>query len=201
MKKKAIAMMLALALVMTAVAFATEEGTGQETEQEVTEKTVTEAQDVIPVYGFLGVDAEVIVPDPMRPETEIYMEVPMRLLFAAFEGDNGAISSPYYAITNLSTVSDVRIEIESFVQCNAEEVPLEEQLTLKLLTETGEDLVTGLFPSEGAQEQALVERLPKWDEETEANQFLFMVGGTWDGEFHYGLQPVFDMTLRFSGAE
>jgi len=197
MKKKAIAIILTLALIMTTWTFAAEEKPEQEQEQQA----VTEETGIVPVYGYLGTDTTVIVPEPDDSATEIYVEIPMKLLFAAFESDGGAISSPTYTITNLSTANDVRVEIESFAQRNEADVPLEGQLSLKLVTEEGEDLVTGLFPSEGLLNEALAERLARQGEETEDSQLLFMVGGTWDGPLDRELQPVFDMTLRFTGVE
>ena len=197
MKKKAIAIILTLALIMTTWTFAAEEKPEQEQEQQA----VTEETGIVPVYGYLGTDTTVIVPEPDDSATEIYVEIPMKLLFAAFESDGGAISSPTYTITNLSTANDVRVEIESFAQRNEVDVPLEGQLSLKLVTEEGEDLVTGLFPSEGLLNEALAERLARQGEETEDSQLLFMVGGTWDGPLDRELQPVFDMTLRFTGVE
>ena len=197
MKKKSIAILLTLTLVMATWVFAAEE----EPEQELSEQTVTEETGIVPVHGYLGTDATVIVPEPEESATEIYVEMPMRLLFAAFERDGGVVSSPTYVITNLSAANDVRVELESFVQRNEAEVPLEGQLSLKLVTEEGEDLVTGLFPSEGLLNEALAERLARQGEETEDSQLLFMVGGTWDGPLDRELQPVFDMTLRFTGVE
>ena len=196
-KKFTIGIMLAL-LMMLAIpytAFA-EEATGY--------KIVETEKETIPVHGYLGPDAHVTNPEPEDPEpsedTEIYVEVPVKILFAAFESDGGIITSPKHTITNLSAISDVKVEIEQFVQRPNPDVDLGNNLSLKLLSASNEELVPDLFPSNYTSGKILTENLSKYIEGEDSNKLEFMVGGTWNGSFSEELMPVFDMIIKFSAA-
>ena len=190
MTKKLIALFLSLCITasVTGSAFAAEANAGQD--YKITDSTT----DVVPIYGYIGFDTSEI--DPDDKETEIYVEVPVKLLFAAFEFDAGTVTSPKYTITNLSETSDIKVEIESFEQHDEAITPLGSKLSLKLLTPENEDiaeLLPASFP------KTLAASLSKYVEGDDSNQLTFSVGGTWIGTFDVDLQPVFDLTLKFSG--
>ena len=188
MKKNTLATMLILCMLFALT------GTALATETMTSDKNT----EVIPVLGYVGPDTVVIDPDDPDPTAEIYVEVPTQVIFAAFESGSGIVTSPKYAIKNLSTESDIRVEIESFTQQNAETVPLDGKLTLKLVTYTNTDLVTGLYPAAYPPAQTLADRLPKQVDESEDNILGFMISGHWSGDFEAELQPNFDMTVKFS---
>lgn len=161
-------------------------------------------QDVIPVYGYIGEDTEIVDPDPtdptIPPEKEIYVEAPIKVLFAAFESDNGAITSAVYAITNLSTVNNVKVELKNFVQRNNPAVGLEGKLTLDLVDKDGATLVEGIFPADYITAKLVKETLLKKTEGSTDNTLPFAFGGMWTGTYSDELNPVFDMTLQFTTA-
>ena len=194
MKRKTLALVLSLcmALSVSSAAFA-EEGDDY--------KTTAENVEIIPVRGYVGPDTHVIPPDPEEPELEIYVEVPTKVLFAAFEADEGAVTSPTFTITNLSATSDVKVEIEHFEQRQDPALDLNGNLSLKLIDQDMEDLVTGLFPSAGPLEGLLTANLSKVVDGSDSNTLTFMIGGTWSGSFDEELKPTFDMTIKFSAAE
>jgi hypothetical protein len=80
--------------------------------------------DSIPVYGYVGEDIEdVIDPDPKDPDVnpfpyQIDVSVPTKILWAAFESDLGAVSSPEYYIKNNNAQTpngkDVSVTVYSF---------------------------------------------------------------------------------------
>ena len=162
----------------------------------------TDGKEVIPVYGYIGEDTTIVDPDPenpeVPPETEIYMQVPVKIMFAAFESDAGAISSPQYTLTNLSTANDVMVEVNNFAQRSNPNVDLEGKLALNLTDYAGVSLVSGVFPATYPPAKLLKDVLPKKADGVTDNQLEFKVGGTWSGAFNKELQPAFDMTLKFS---
>ncbi|MGI6153252.1 MAG: hypothetical protein ACOYJB_05365 [Christensenellaceae bacterium] len=161
-----------------------------------------DGKEVIPVYGYIGQDTAIVDPDPenpeVKPETEIYVEVPVKIMFAAFESDGGAISSPDYTLTNLSTATDVKVEIQDFVQENAAEANLEDKLALNLTDHAGSEIVAGIFPADYATPKLFADTLAKKSDGSSDNVLAFKVGGSWSGGFDSEIHPDFNMTLRFS---
>jgi len=150
------------------------------------------SSETIPVSGYIGANALAITPG------EIYVEVPVQLVFAAFESDAGIVTSPQYTIKNLSADTDVKVTLESFTQTNAESVLLDDLLSLKLLTPAYEDLLTGIYPQAEPQALVLTERLPKLEEGSTDNELGFCIGGTWHGAFDTEAKPDFEMVLTFT---
>ena len=188
----AVACAAALALsIITPTVFA------EETEPESSVKTTTESVEVIPVHGYIGSDTSIETP----PDSEIYVEIPVKILFAAFEKDGGNVTSPKYTIKNLSEISDIKVEVENFEQVSDPAVDLDGKLSLKLVSLVNEDIVPGLFPADYPPAKLLTEKLPKYVEASADNKIDFLIGGEWQGEFDSKLYPVFDMTLKFSVAE
>ena len=157
-----------------------------------------DSTDVISVYGYIGPDTETVPTDPEEPPAlEVYVEVPMKIQFAAFESDGGAVTSPRFRITNLSEQNDIKVEIESFTQRDDPAAELGNRLTLNLTDNTGANIITAIFPSSGTT-RLLTGCLPKRTEGSDDNRLEFMVNGMWIGDFTETIQPVFDMTVVFS---
>ena len=163
--------------------------------------TTTSNAEVIPVHGYVGPDAYVTPPDPEKSETEIYVQVPVQIMFAAFESDAGAVTSPKFTITNLSEVSDVKVEVEQFVQRSFPDVDVDGKLSLKLVDFDNQDLVSNLFPADYQTPKLLTGNLSRYVEGVDGNELEFMVGGMWSGTFADELKPAFDMTVKFSAVE
>ena len=191
MKKRILSLSLILCMMFTLSSVALAEG-------EVDYSPTTAESEVIPIFGHVGPDATIIDPEPA---TEIYVEVPIRIVFAAFESDAGVVSSPKYTITNLSEISELKVDIDNFRQKNSGSVPLNENLALKLVTYEGDDLLTDLFPSTYPPSKLLKERLSKVTDGPDDNKIHFMIGGFWSGTFEDEIKPIFDMTLKFSVAQ
>ena len=161
--------------------------------------TLAESQGVIPVNGYIGKGAIIIDPeDPEDPPVDIYVEVPVRMVFAAFESDVGKVTSPTYTITNLSEKVDVKVEVEGFEQSNSETTTLNKQLALKLLRKDNVVLVENLFPAEYAMPKLITDRLPKMLDGSENHKLEVNIGGWWSGSFVQEMKPSFNMTLRFT---
>ena len=188
MKKKtiAIALTIALAFTLSIGALAGEN-----------DYIATGALEVIPVLGYLGPDSEIVVPEPVP---EIYVELPVKIMFAGFEADAGIIRAPVFAITNLSAKNDVKVEIAQFEQRTDPIVDLDGKLYLKLVDTLGEDLMTDLFPGDYSVNHPFIESLPRFveDSETQNNRFEFTLSGFWSGAFDAELQPAFDMVIKLS---
>jgi len=164
--------------------------------------TTVNGREVIPVYGYVGSDKHVIPPDVDVPEipsdVEIYVEIPVQIMFAAIESAGGVVVSPVFTIRNLSEKNDVKVEIENFEQNANSAVDVDGKLTLMLTNPAYESVVSELFPGEYQTKKLLVENLPRYTEESNAHELEFRIGGHWSGSFAEELQPVFDMTLMFS---
>lgn len=195
-----IAFVLALMLALPATGLAA--GGFDPPGQSSTTTNGTEGRQVIPLYGYIGPDTIIVDPDPtdpeVKPETEIYVELPVKILFAAFEGNNGAITSPDYTITNLSTANNVRVEIADFAQKGGSD--LGGQLQLDLVERSGGTLVSGVFPASYPPTKVFAENLSKNNGGSD-NVLEFGVGGSWSGDFVGERNPSFAMTLLFSVVE
>ena len=189
MKKSKMAILLCLALTVSNAVLAT--GNSDITIN-------TNGTETIPIYGYLGAEADIIDPDP---ELEIYVEVPVQIMFAAFESNSGKVTSPKFAITNLSAANDIRVEIDDFAQRPYPDVDLDGKLSLRLTDYNGEDIVADLFPAEYNEGKLLAANLSKQIDGFSDNKLEFMLGGTWGGSFSDELKPVFDITIKFSAVE
>jgi len=203
MKKKLFAMALALCMVLslfTATATAEEPEPASADNSKISESSI----EIIPVYGHIGSNTDIISPDPddpdPLPEAEIYVEVPIRILFAAFDADEGAVTSPKYTITNLSETTNIKVEIENFTQQNDTEVQLENQLSLTLVSHEYTNLLPELFPADYQSAKLVSANLSKVVEDSDSNILRFMIAGTWSGSFDKEIKPIFDMTVKFSEA-
>lgn len=195
-------LVLCVALLIPATGLAAESRGFDPADPANTTTNGEDGKEIIPVYGYIGKDTTIVDPEPenpeVPPETEIYVEVPVKVMFAAFESDAGSVSSPNYTITNLSTANDVKVEIENFAQRANPAVDLDGKLSLKLTDHAGADLVTSVFPADYSSTKLLAGNLPKKADGSDANKLGFAIGGIWSGAFDSELHPAFDMTLKFS---
>jgi len=192
-KKYVVAVILALYIAFTAFNLAA----SAEDDSPPTYKEITESSEIIPVHGYIGPSSTVIPTEPL----EIYVEVPVKILFAAFDTDEGIVTSPLYKITNLSDKNDIKVEIEDFTQIDAHDADLNDSLSLKLISPGNGDLVDELFPSDYSAPKLMTASLSKYIEESTNNVLQFTIAGTWNGTFDREIQPIFDMTVKFSGVE
>ena len=188
--KKIIALVLTICIALTfSTAALAAPGNGSE--------IVTKDVAVITVYGYVGSDVHTVPTDPETP-LEIYVEVPVQFLFAAFESDDGAITSPKFTISNLSETTDVMVEIENFEQRADCYVELAGQLSLKILNAACEPVVDDLMGHDYSESQLLSGRLARYTEGFTNNKFEFIIGGFWSGLFNEELTPTFEMTVKFT---
>jgi len=196
MKKKIFAIIMALCMTvsLSAAAFV---------EDEINIMTTENATEIIPVYGYVGPDSHIIPPNPEEPDTEleIYVELPTHIIFAAFENHMGTVTSPKFKITNLSSSNSVKVEIEQFEQRSTPAIDLDGGLLLELLNAEGQCIIPDLFPADYSEGKLLSDGLSKYIDESTDNQLEFTIGGSWSGSFETELQPIFDMTIKFSAIE
>ena len=188
-KRNAIAIIMALCMILSVphVVYAN-------TPEYDTTENISE---IIPIFGFVGLFESINPPD----DPEIYVEIPIEILFAAFNTDNGEVTSPRYTIKNLSTTDDVKVEIQNFEQRDIPYVQLDGKLSLDFVNYDKQTIVDGVFPANYSSPKTFKSNLSRFIDGTEDSTIEFMIGGTWTGEFDTELQPVFDMTLKFSRAE
>lgn len=203
MKKRIAVILLAAAVLIQLPEFHSQAaGSFTPPDPSYNESNGVDGKNVIPFYGYIGEDTNIVDPDPtdpeVKPETQIYVEVPVKVAFAAFKSDGGTITSPEYQISNLSTNNAVKVEVENFVQTDPSD--LEGKLSLNLLTLEGSDLLDGLFPASYPPAKVLKDTLAKKSEGSTDNTIDFKIGGNWSGGFNKQIEPAFDMTLKFTVA-
>lgn len=199
--KKLVSLACAMALVMTMslTAFAAgsfDPATG--INDDVTLNTTTGGNSV-PVYGYIGEDAELTDPDPTDPSlppvvdpsagTDMELSVPVKLMWAAFASDGGSVTSPDYTIENKSLFA-VDVEMTSFTQTNGVSVS---GLTLNLVGASGgmtsiNDVLSASATAFGTLDAAAGINAERG----------FSVGGSYTGSFATVLQPEYSMVLTFS---
>jgi hypothetical protein len=159
----------------------------------------------IPVYGYIGADADIDDPDPedpnVPPEPNVYevnVSVPVKIFWAAFESDNGAVKSPNYKIKNNSKDTgtnnhDLDISLIGFEATAgaAQDLVTAGELTLNLIGDIEAGNVVGTTPAT-AVALTTAKELP-------ANiTWIFKIGGAYTGGFTTELNPVYNMVLEFS---
>ena len=92
----------------------------------------------IPVYGYVGEDAVITDPDSNDPETppeeldvDINVSVPVKILWAAFESDGGAVTSPNYRIKNNGD-ANLKVTVVNFASTGTDNNDIDKYLTLNL---------------------------------------------------------------------
>ncbi|MCL2826033.1 MAG: hypothetical protein FWD72_01360 [Eggerthellaceae bacterium] len=196
-KKKVVAMAVSMALAMafmTTSAFADDDpfGTVPENDPAGNESFVSTNPSIdvnIPVFGYVGEDAD--LSDPANPRYyDISVSVPTRLMWAAFESEEGKIVAPNYQIVNRSTQHDVAVELTSFEADGPDNAYVDSMLVLNL---TGELAFTGVVDNgtykAANKDMGVLESLGTW---------VFSLDGTWNGDFDKAYTPKYKMVLTFS---
>lgn len=155
-----------------------------------------------PVYGYVGPDALITDPVPTDPGTEpdvdpvatdMEISLPVKLMWAAFASDGGAVTSPTYTIENKSAFA-VDVELTSFDQTNTvRNATKDAQISLNLV---------GLGESWGTASNVVGMTVPVNAGTLTASgataSKTFTIGGTYGGSFADPYQPTYNMVLTFS---
>ena len=153
----------------------------------------------IPIYGYVGEDATITDPDPDGPGDpptitpyEINVSVPVKIMWAAFESDAGAVSAPNYKITNNSEQNDVEVTLTSFLGTGTDNAAVDKDLALSLTGDLAKAVVTGNGTS------ASYFNTPDVIGVIDARDFwAFSLGGTYAGGFDTVYLPTYEMVLTF----
>ena len=178
----------------------------------------TEKTTEIPVYGYIGPDADIIV-DPNNPEDpptyttyDINVIVPTSIIWAAFASDadnpGGNIVSPEYYIKNLSNAHDLDISINQFTENtlnNTDAGTVKPDLTLQLIGTDGLTTPTA-FPKNLADTGSYIAATPgtpvslgtlaKTDT-LGVSTWNFSLGGTYTGDYDQTLYPQYNLEFKF----
>jgi hypothetical protein len=224
--KKLIATMAAIAMTLTlsaAPAFADDPFDGVNVDYEnnpIMGDTPTdgEAEGDVPVYGYVGPYAEAIDDNDEDPDTDetdkdtppkfiyhVNVSVPTKLIWAAFQENDGDVQSPEYHIRNNGT-KDLDVTMVSF---EAKEdggnvlpanLAIDKDLTLTVVSDDfdEQEVVSAGDPSASYDiNNASLGTL----EQGTANQWNFEFGGNYGGEFGDAKTPEYVMTLKFAVAD
>jgi hypothetical protein len=165
----------------------------------------------IPVYGFVGPDDEIIDPDPEDPDkppiiVEVNVSVPVKIIWAAFQGGSGVITSPEYRVINHSSTRDLKVKMLSFQPRSGapDNANVDSKLVLNMLSTAGQfgasnnisngNGSTAAFPVYAGNPLAFSGTLAHGN-----GEWKFKLGGMWNGSFpsvHY--KPIYDMVLEFN---
>jgi hypothetical protein len=176
--------------------------------------TITNGEDAspIPVYGYVGEDAEIVDPDPEDPTeppvatpTGINVSVPTKILWAAFADDGGDIDSPDYEIKNNSTAVSLDVTVEALEanSAGAANIAIDPKLVLTLVsTGTGElgDTPITVFNKQAALPSYTSPNVlgPATGIPLEPTSWGFTIGGHYYGDFGGVAQsPEYSLTLGF----
>jgi hypothetical protein len=221
-----IAIALIMALSLTAIpAFAAGElpTTIDYTEVHGVNPTDTVLDNVkIPVYGYVGADAKITDPVPgtgtdptVKPEAvpyQVNVSVPTKIIWAAFESDGGAVTSPTYHIVNNSYTNNLTVTLVSFTKCYLGKATtdndfVDPNLTLNITADgspfTQSSVVAGngtsaiYFGDSTANGTAIVGTLAK-KVNTTTYPWNFKITGTYVGSYATAREPVYTMTLKFA---
>jgi hypothetical protein len=152
----------------------------------------------IPVYGYVGEDGDLDNGQPPTITTHaINVSVPTHIIWAAFEGDKGEVTSPNYYIKNNSKTLDLNVTIKDFTAEDSEgNNAVDSALTLTLEGKNGEfGTSTTLFD----KTEVITGNTDKIDNTFTANtKWEFTIGGLYDSEdFDTPQQPEYSMVLLF----
>lgn len=206
--KKFLVSILALAMVLSigsVTAFAGTLPTGQGDES-VTGSNPT--SDTVPVYGYIGEDANITDPNPTSPTTPptvtptgtaINVTVPTKIIWASF-ASSGTVASPSYYIQNNSTSVDLDVTLVSFTATGTDNTAVDSSLVLNL---TGTQMAQAGVMSSGtgyapATPTAYATTFARATSATTPTTWNFAIGGTYTGSYSAAKNPTYDMILRFS---
>ena len=108
----------------------------------------------VPVFGYVGEDADItgtdVPPGIIVEKSQINVSVPVKLIWAAFESDKGAITAPTYTIKNNSEENKVAITMVSFTGTGTDNASVESKLTLNIVGVSNITGVSGVLASTNA---------------------------------------------------
>ncbi|MDR1068144.1 MAG: hypothetical protein LBL36_02730 [Clostridiales Family XIII bacterium] len=161
----------------------------------------------IPVYGYIGEDEDLVDPDPEDPDTpptvyQVNVSVPVKILWAAFESDGGAITSPTYHVKNNSSTKDLDIELTSFAATGVDNATVDKYVDLAFTpVGTGFTASPALITSGGSATYLTTPTDLSTAELTAGSQWNFNFTGTytdtplgWDTVY----QPSYSLVFTFS---
>lgn len=206
--KKFLGSLLTLAMVLSIAAVPAFAGTlPPQGDSSVTGSSPT--NDTVPVYGYIGEDANIIDPNPGNPTTPpvitptgtaINVTVPTKIIWASF-ASTGTVTSPSYHIDNNSTTVDLDVTLVSFTaNATAGNTAVDPNLTLNI---TGTQMAqagvmsagTGYAPGTPSAYTATFARAAS---STTPTTWNFAIGGTYSGTYGTSYEPTYNMVLRFS---
>ncbi|MDR3208167.1 MAG: hypothetical protein LBT60_07565 [Oscillospiraceae bacterium] len=170
--------------------------TGHDTDSPITR--------IIPMYGYVGKDTNLIDPDPDNPDqppqpadTEINLAVPIKIIWAAFASDEGLVTSPTYTVKNFSTAHKVKISVVKFEagfhDPSANGV-VDSTLVLNLVGSYGQFGQINLL-NVGTYKTAITDIGTDLGSSTNWN---FRIAGTYTGTFATAYQPSYVLTFKFT---
>ena len=123
------------------------------------------------------------------------MSVPVKIIWAAFESDAGAISAPNYKIINNSAANDVDVTLTSFSgsSTNTDNAIVDPNLVLNL---TGSEMAGNVVTGNGATATYLTIPASKGTLNSRS-EWTFSLGGMWSGGFTTAYTPTYEMVLTF----
>jgi hypothetical protein len=174
----------------------------------------------IPVYGYIGEDAELEDPDKEDPDVPptphpyaINVSVPTKVIWAAFEADAGDITAPAYKIYNNGKAATQSVDVEltsftakpgnpdntdvdKFLSLDIESADLHDSGKIAVVTSDG---TTASYPASTVALGTTGE-----DELAEDDAWDFTLGGGYDHDhvsntigFTTPKAPSYDMVLTF----
>lgn len=198
-------------MALTVPAFADgnfEESTSQ-TDKSLTGNSPATAE--IPVYGYIGQNADISDTDPSNPDaapvatpngTSISVTVPTKVIFAAFAENKGEISSPDYTVSNNSKTNSVTVSITSFTPETGEDnsaIDPNLDLKLKFMYDSEKEvplLENGTALSAPVELTRCLEN-DQTDFSVYRNTASFKLTGNYSGTFADSRAPSYDMVIRF----
>jgi hypothetical protein len=154
----------------------------------------------IPVYGYVGEDANIEDGEPPTVHTHaINVSVPTKVIWAAFESSGGAITSPDYHIKNNSNNNSLKVTLQSFTaQASSANDAVDGDLVLNIVGTDGQmdrDEVFNKGTGVTSNDTAFTDTFESEE------QWGFKLGGTYDGDnFDTAYAPTYSMVLKFASA-
>lgn len=156
------------------------------------------AEAEVPVYGYVGRDADITDPDPGDPTkppvitetgTRISVSVPTKLIWAAFASDGGTVQSPDYTISNNSSILDLDVSLVSFTaDTSADNTAVDNKLTLNMAS-TDFTSISDLLGLSATVK--LSQKLAK------SGSLGFELDGTYTGSFATSRTPKYEAVFQF----
>jgi len=165
----------------------------------------------IPVYGYVGEDAVITDNDPTNPDVppevttaDINVSVPVKIIWAAFESDGGAITAPDYYIKNNSSTEghNLAVTLTKFITENGHATTIDENLILNIKIKKDANEADVVIPDVIGIGGELDPKSSETFAETLANQEVleFTLTGHYDFDVDniIAYEPKYQMVLTFA---